>query len=106
MVMRDPAVSDAWSLAEALREDRAKRGENVSETDRDTLVGLPAARWVSVSDGGVATLVVLTKSGSCVYMLIASAQGTTDEVVSYFKWAAALVRTASGGAANAPACRS
>ena len=50
-------------------------------------------------------MVVLAQSKACVYMLIASAQGTTEEIVAYFKWASELVRTVSGGAANAPACR-
>ncbi len=105
VVMRDPSVKDVWSLANGLREDRRTKGEDVSEVESDTLAGLSAAHWISVAPSGVATMVVLAQTRSCVYMLIASAQGTTEEIVAYFKWAAALVRSVSGGAADAPACR-
>ncbi len=105
VVMRDPSVRDAWSLAESLRQDRKAKGEDVADVEQWTLVGLPGARWISVAGNGVATMVVLAQTKSCVYMLIASAQGTTEEIVAYFQWASALVRTVSGGAADAPACR-
>ena len=105
VVMRDPSVRDAWTLADSLRQDRKNKGEDVTDVEQETLVGLPGARWISVAGNGVATMVVLAHTRSCVYMLIASAQGTTEEIVAYFKWASALVRTVSGGAADAPACR-
>jgi hypothetical protein len=105
VVMRDPSVRDVWALAESLRQDRKNKGEDVADVEQWTLVGLPGARWISVAGNGVATMVVLAQSKACVYMLIASAQGTTEEIVAYFKWASELVRTVSGGAANAPACR-
>jgi hypothetical protein len=105
VVMRDPSVRDARTLADSLRQDRKNKGEDVTDVEDETLVGLPGARWISVATNGVATMVVLAHTRACVYMLIASAQGTTEEVVAYFKWASALVRTVSGGAADAPACR-
>ena len=105
VVMRDPSVRDARTLADSLRQDRKNKGEDVTDVEEETLVGLPGARWISVATNGVATMVVLAHTRACVYMLIASAQGTTEEVVAYFKWASALVRTVSGGAADAPACR-
>ena len=105
VVMRDPSVRDAWTLATSLRQDRKTKGEDVSDIEQETLVGLPAARWISVATSGVATMVVLAHNKSCVYMLIASAQGTTEEIVAYFKWASALVRTVSGQPADPPACR-
>ena len=105
VVMRDPSVKDALTLADSLRQDRKNKGEDVTDVEDEMLVGHPGARWISVATNGVATMVVLAHSQSCVYMLIASAQGTTEEVVAYFKWATALVHTVSGGAANAPACR-
>jgi hypothetical protein len=105
VVMRDPSVRDAWALADTLRTDRKNKGEDVTDVEQEMLVGLPGARWISVASTGVATMVVLAQTKSCVYMLIASSQGTTEEIVAYFKWASALVRTVSGQPADAPACR-
>jgi hypothetical protein len=104
MVMRDPGVNDAWVLAELLRKDRADKGEDVTELSEDMLVGHRAARWVSVG-GDVATLVLVAHQRPCVYLLIASSKGTSEEIVAYFQWAASLVRSTSGRAAHGPACR-
>lgn len=106
-ILRDNSASDTFSLANDLANDSKAKGVDTSSIEQDQLVGIPAARWITMQND-VATMVILAKTGSCVYLLIASMSSSKsqDEIVNYFKWARGAVSTASGGQViNAPACR-
>jgi hypothetical protein len=102
----DASGQDTFALAQKVADDRRTKGEDVSTIEADQLLGLPAARWITVSSPDqIATMFLLARSGRCVYLLVANATGTQDDIVNYFKWARGAVTTLSGGAAYPAACR-
>jgi hypothetical protein len=101
----DASGQDTFTLAQKVADDRRNKGEDVSTIESDQLLGLPAARWITVDAEQIATMFLLARSGRCVYLLVANATGSQDEIVNYFKWARGAVTTLSGGAAYPAACR-
>jgi hypothetical protein len=105
IVVRDPSVTDAWRFANLLRDDAQKNGADAGDVAAQDFVGVHGARYIAVYPAGAATLTVVAVSGKCVYVLLATRDGTKEEIVEYFTWALGLVRSQSGGPVNAPACR-
>jgi hypothetical protein len=106
-VLIDREPQDAWTLADALRRDSIANNKPVTEISQATILGIPAAQWLT-GDEQIATMVVLAKTGPCVYLLVAATSTTDksgDDVVNFFRWAQSVVTTHSGGAAvNPTAC--
>jgi hypothetical protein len=106
LVIRDPSVQSAFAFATVLRDDAREKGADAGDVGPQSFMGKDGARYYSVfPDSGAAALTVVAVSGKCVYVLLAMRGGTSEEIVDYFNWSLAVVGTASGGPADAPACR-
>jgi hypothetical protein len=107
MVLRNENLSgaSARSVAGVLRDDEAGRGLDVTDIADMEFMGLPGAMYVSSGSEGTFNITVLGISNNCVYVLNVTRSGDQDAVASYFGQLVGMIKTYTGGPANAPACR-